>query len=367
MKKRHPKYERPAKSLFYKDLRKDVTAYLSARASDGRSGKGMILKVIFCVALFILAYTQYINPAYTLRGWLLVCMGMGISSMLVGLNIGHDAIHQALFRRRWLNKLAGLSFDLIGLSSYAWHLKHNIIHHSFPNVTTVDFDIEASPFLRLSPADKHRWFHRYQHLYAPVVYALFSLNLLLVNDVALLIHIRREDIDGKRHPKGISVLVFFSKAIYLGYMLILPVYLLTFPWWQILIGFLFMHAVLSLLLALVLLPSHLFEHTSYSVVDTGGLICEDWVVHQMATTLDYAPNNVFINFMFGGFNTNVVHHLFPRICHYYYKPLTRIVERKAKEHNILYHKTTLAGAIKSHFKALRKLGSPMATAQDFNH
>lgn len=356
MQQRFVKYHSPERSSFYKAVQQEISLYLKDRKTDGLAGRGMKTKLVFCLLVFAITYSQYIHPGYNYAQWLLWCIGMGLASMLMAINIGHDAIHQALFKQKWLNGLAGLSFDLVGISSYTWKLKHNLVHHRFPNVTGVDFDIEASPFLRLSPADKWRWYHRYQHWYAPVVYTLFSLNLIFISDIVLLLKVKREEIDGNAHPKRIHAVVLLSKIIYLSYMFVLPVVLLPFAWWQVTLGFMFMHVVLSLLMAFVLMPAHLFEHTYFSS-DQGGVIHEDWALHQLKTTLDFAPGNLFIHFLFGGFNTNVVHHLFPRICHYYYRPLSGIIAKKAAELNVPYHRTTLAGAIRSHFRALRKLGS----------
>jgi linoleoyl-CoA desaturase len=275
--------------------------------------------------------------------------------MLVGVNIAHDAIHGALFRKKWKNTLAGFSFDLIGISSYSWRLKHNVIHHRYPNVTGVDFDIEAGPFLRLSPAEKRRWFHRFQHIYAPLVYCLFSLHMLLVTDLVLWRQ-KREELDGKKHPWFLGLILLLQKSFYILMMVVLPAYILPFSIWQVLGGFLLMHFSLSLLLALILLPSHLFEHTSFDSRNAAGEIQKDWARHQIDTTLDFAARNRLVHFLFGGFNTNVVHHLFPQVCHCHYRQLSKIIDERSRELRIAYHQTTLESAIASHFRALKKLG-----------
>jgi linoleoyl-CoA desaturase len=355
VRQRAPKYHPPRKSSFYLDLNEKVGVYFKNGRSRGASGL-MVFKIILFLVLFVFCYVHYIHPGQTYASWFGWCMAMGVASMLVGLNIGHDAAHHSISRKKWLNSVAAYSFDLIGVSSYVWHLKHNLLHHNYPNVIGVDTDIEASPILRLSPADRIRSFHRFQHLYAPLVYTLFSLNLLLVNDLAMLFRIRREDIDGKKHPRYIVPGIAALKLANIAYMLVIPIWVLPFEWWHILIGFLFMHATLSLLLAFVLLPAHLFESTAYCSKDDGE-IPEDWAAHQVRTTLDFSPDSRIMNFLLGGFNTNVVHHLFPRICHCYYKDLTQIVKSVAAEHDLPYHETSLAGSIKQHFKALKILGT----------
>lgn len=359
MQQRFVKYQPGERSSFYREVQQEITLYLKNKKGQGLAGPGMKAKLLFCLVVFAVTYSQYIHASYSYAQWLLWCIAMGFASMLVAINIGHDAVHQALFKKKWMNDVAGLSFDLTGISSYTWKLKHNLVHHRFPNVTGVDFDIEASPFLRLSPADKWRWYHRYQHWYAPLIYTLFSLSLVFINDIIVLLKVKRQDIDGNPHPKRIYAVVLFYKILYLAGMIGLPVLLLPFAWWEVLLGFVFMHAVLSLLLAFVLLPSHLFEQTHFSS-EHNGIIHEDWALHQLRTTLDFSAGNPVINFLFGGFNTNVVHHLFPRICHYHYKPLSAIIEKKAAALNVPYHHTTLAGAIRSHFRTLKKLGAAPA-------
>jgi linoleoyl-CoA desaturase len=349
---------RATKNDFYKLLQTDVAAYLQTKTNRQYADSFMLLKIFFCLALYGVAYSQFINSSYNYLQWLGWCLVFGFCNMLLGVNIAHDAIHHALFRKKWMNKIAGLNFDLIGISSYTWKLKHNYIHHHYPNVIDVDTDIEAGPLLRFSPADKKRWFHRYQHLYAPLIYVLFSLHLVFINDMLLLPRLHRLR---SNHPRKkvewIYLLILLQKLVYIFFTLALPVYLLPFPWWQVVAGFLLMHFTLSLFLALVLLPSHLFEQTTFSTPTAAGDLEEDWTVHQLSTTLDFAAQNGLVHFLFGGFNTNVVHHLFPGVCHCHYKQLSTFVAQRAAELNLPYYHLTLSGAIASHFKTLKKLGS----------
>ena len=41
-----------------------------------------------------------------------------------------------------MNKLAATTLDLAGGSSYLWHWKHNILHHTYINVAGHDSDID---------------------------------------------------------------------------------------------------------------------------------------------------------------------------------------------------------------------------------
>ena len=64
----------------------------------------------------------------------------------------HDANHQAFAPSRVRQpSLMALSLDLIGGSSYVWSAKH-LAHHTYPNVTEHDPDIDSLPFARFDPS-----------------------------------------------------------------------------------------------------------------------------------------------------------------------------------------------------------------------
>lgn len=353
----HPstvKYREKNKGI-YQLFRTDVNEYLHAQRNRQYANDFMIFKIFFCLVFFALSYSLYIDPRLTYIQWLGICMLLGIASVLMGVNIAHDAIHGSLFRRKGLNKLASFTFDIIGLSSYTWKLKHNYLHHHYPNVIDVDLDIQAGPVLRFSPGDKLRWFHRYQHLYAPLVYILFSIHLVFVNDFLLVA--KKSNLPGLRIKMKwyILPLIIFQKLLYIFLMIILPVMILPFSFLQVITGFLLMHFMLSILLALLLLPSHIFENTYYSHLSANNELTEDWTIHQLSTTLDFASQNNFVHFISGGFNTNVIHHLFPSVCHCHYKKLTALIRNRAAELNLPYYHTSLPGAIRSHFRTLKQL------------
>ena len=45
------------------------------------------------------------------------------------------------------------------------------------------------------------------------------------------------------------------------------------------------------------------------------MIDNEWAIHQIRTTVNFAPRNHFVNWYVGGLNYQVEHHLFPRISH----------------------------------------------------
>jgi linoleoyl-CoA desaturase len=341
---------------FYKTLNKRVNEYFNSHGISKHANIWMITKIIICFLLYLLFYAIIISdimpPIYQA-----ICVFLfGFSCALLGFNVAHDASHGALFSSHRLNNLLSYSFEFIGISSYAWHVKHNVVHHNNPNLQNGDFDIEGAPILRFSPADKRLPHYRFQHLYAPLAYLLLSLAMLFFLDIKVVFLSKRETIDGKTHPFKQRMIFVIAKILYLFFMLVLPIILLDYKWWQILLGFTTMHFTLSIILSIILIPAHVFENTEYPILNDNGRINGEWALYQMRTTMDYSRKSKLCNFLFGGLNINVVHHLFPKICHVHLMAISDIVRQTSDEFGITYHENSIWGAMKTHFKELRKLG-----------
>jgi linoleoyl-CoA desaturase len=290
---RKARFTNEGSTLFYKILSTRVNEYFLTRKISKHANRWMITKIFICITLYLFSYMIIILDFLPAQYLIIFILLFGFSCALVGFNIAHDASHGALFSSRRLNVLFSYSFEMIGISSYAWHVKHNVVHHNNPNLQNGDFDLEGGPVLRFSPADKRSPIHRIQHIYAPVAYMLLSLA---------------------------------------------------------------MHFTLSILLAIILIPAHVFELTEYPVRNAEGMIAGNWALYQMRTTMDYSRKSRLCNFLFGGLNINVVHHLYPRICHVHLMAISDIVKATAEEFNIIYHNASIWDAMRSHFAEMRNLG-----------
>jgi len=102
---------------------------------------------------------------------------------------------------------------------------------------------------------------------------------------------------------------------------------------------------------------HLTETTHYANPGIGGTVEDNWAIHILATTGDFAGKNALVNWLFGGINTHVIHHLLPRICHTHYPDLVPIVRQTANDYGYPYREIKrLDTAILSHVRHLKKLG-----------
>ncbi|MFB6307532.1 MAG: fatty acid desaturase, partial [Flavobacteriales bacterium] len=152
--------------------------------------------------------------------------------------------------------------------------------------------------------------------------------------------------------------VIIYKTGYLLLTLGLPILMLQMPWYHVLMGFVAMHLITGLILSFIFQTAHVINETDFYTVEEDGSVENNWAVHQMKTTANFANNNKLLSWYVGGLNFQIEHHLFPHICHVHYKAISDIVKRTAKEFNVPYYEhKTFFGALKSHFSLVYQLGT----------
>jgi linoleoyl-CoA desaturase len=292
--------------------------------------------------------------------WILaIVMGIGMAGC--GFSIAHDAIHGAYSSNRYVNAILGLSFDLLGASSYLWRITHNVIHHTYTNIQGVDEDLEVSPLLRLSPLSEHQKIHRFQHLYVLPTYSLTTLFWVFAKDYKYLFQKDLGPYRNIKHPSFEVIKLFGFKLLYYGYTIVLPLVVLDITWWQFVIGFLTMHVTAGLILSLVFQLAHVVEGPEHFSPGERDTMADAWLVHEMKTTANFAHRNKLVCWFVGGLNFQIEHHLFPKVCSIHYPAISPIVKKVALEYGVPYHEhRTFLGAIYSHFKMLKLFGNPLA-------
>ncbi len=84
---------------------------------------------------------------------------------------------------------------------------------------------------------------------------------------------------------------------------------------------------------------------------------DEWAIHQVKTTANFAPQNKLISWIVGGLNYQIEHHLFPKVSHVHYPAIAHIVKDVCDKHQIRYNEfSTMSGAVASHFRMMRQLG-----------
>ncbi|WP_282609945.1 fatty acid desaturase [Pelagibius sp. Alg239-R121] len=351
------KFTNSAEDRFLPTLRRKVTTYFQETGQSRTGGRRILAKGLFYGVLAVALYVLTLSGRFGALGTLLSATACGLFVLLLVTNIAHDAAHDALSGNKKFDRFVHtMIFSLLGSNAYLWRLRHVKSHHNFPNVNGCDVDIDENPFIRLSPNHPGRWYQAYQHLYAPLVYALVALHSIFVQDLIYLFKKRLANLTDIRHPRHQYILFAATKSLYFGLMLGLPMVLLDFAWWQVLIGYLLVTAAQSLVFVFMLIGTRFTEETSFPVVNSEGYLPHSWADHALVTSMDWLPNSRLANFLAGGANAHAAHHLFPNVSHVHYVAITGIIRETASEFQKPYQEAGLMQMMVSHFCLLRRLG-----------
>lgn len=360
-----PKLKFNGSDRFLRELRRRVDAYFDRTGRRRRDCAKMYFKTATILAWCLGAYVLLM---FVVTSWWLVlplAAVLGLSMAAIGFNIQHDAAHKAYSERAWVNKLMAMTLDLVGGSSYLWDWKHNTIHHTYTNVDGYDDDINIGFLGRLSPEQKRYPFHRLQGIYLWVLYGFLAIKWHLVDDFY---NVAIGRIGGHKipRPKGKNLVVFVAgKVIFFSLAFVIP--MMLHPWWAVLGVYATAAFVSGVVLSVVFQLAHCVEEADFPVaVETasgGARVENEWAVHQVLTTANFARGNRVLSWFLGGLNFQVEHHLFHKICHVHYPELSKVVEQVCKEFGVRYNANkTFWGAVRSHFRWLVQMGRPEASA-----
>lgn len=349
------KFSKDEGSEFYKELNERIEQYFSEKGIRKTGNNTMIFKIILYFSLDILFYGLMITSTTTL-GFYTFYLLMGLSVLLTAFNISHDAAHGVAVKSKFWNKvLFSLSFNLQGNNAYVWGKNHNESHHLYTNIEGSDIDVLNNPLFRMTESQELKWFHRYQFIYAPFLYLLYSLNWFFFRETLMLFNFSSRTIKIEI-PKNEVVKLVIYKLLYIGYMIILPIYFLPFGWQTVLLAFLLNHFMVSILFVGVLGVSHLSDFVEHPVPDQNNKLDMSWPKLQMCTSVDYNADSKFFNWTLGGFNAHALHHLLPNICHVHYLEILPIFRELAQKHGLNYMEMPYGRSLASHFRFLKGMG-----------
>jgi len=314
---------------------------------------------------------------------------MGFFAHFVGTCIQHDGNHGAFSKTPIVNTLAGWTMDMIGASAFTWQFQHMLGHHPYTNLLDVheaelkaqeidspmvekdqesDPDVFSSfPLMRMHPFHEPQWFHRYQHLYAPVLFALMTLAKVFQQDVEVAWNRRLYHIDAEcRYGSVWNRIRFWGmKALSAVYMFALPCYFHGLK--RGLILFTVGHLMCGEVLATMFIVNHVIEGVAFAKKDNskpsdgiskpmtaqgvtpmdetlktaekehvGQVPLNDWAAVQCQTSVNWSSGSWFWNHFSGGLSHQIEHHLFPSICHTNYVYIQDVVESTCREFGVPY-------------------------------
>ena len=351
----HPKFS--GRSDFQAELRRRIDAFFQEPGRRRRDCPRFYAKSIVILLLFFSLYGLLVFAAQSWWQALLLAVPLGLVTAGIGLNIQHDGGHQAASDRPWVNKLMAVTLDLIGGSSYVWRHRHNVLHHTYVNLTGHDTDIDIGALARITPFQKRRGIHRWQHYYMWALYGLMAIRWQLFGDYRSVITGRIDEHPIPR-PKGWDLAVFIGgKTTFLVLALVLPMAL--HPWWVVLVFYGVVGMVTGVTLSVVFQLAHTVEEAAFVEPPDRNELDQAWAIHQVVSSVDFGRTSRAAAWLLGGLNFQIEHHLLTRICHVNYPAISRIVEQTCRDFGVPYHEhPTLWSGLVSHYRWLRRMGRP---------
>jgi linoleoyl-CoA desaturase len=346
---------------FHKELKWRVDEYFLTTGKRRRDCPQMYLKVAILLSGFAAAYGLLVFAAQTWWQGLPLAMLLGSIMAGIGMNVQHDGGHQAISDWRWINRLMAMSLELIGGSSYYWHWKHAVLHHTYVNLSGHDTDIDLGILGRLSPNSPRLAFHRWQHFYLWILYGLLAIKWHFYDDYRDLV---LGTIGEHRIPRpaGWDLAQFVvGKIGFLKLAMVIP--LCFHPIGTVMLFYAITATVAGIVLSVVFQLAHAVGQAEFPVprADTG-CVENEWAIHQVETTVDFARTSPLATWLLGGLNFQIEHHLFPRICHIHYPALSPLVEATCRDFGVTFseHRTFRSG-VAAHYRWLRQMGMPTPT------
>ncbi|RLA72714.1 MAG: hypothetical protein DRG24_02165 [Epsilonproteobacteria bacterium] len=274
------------------------------------------IEMIALVISFIVVYS-------TLTLWNPILLGLFMALLFTrAVFISHDILHTQYFQSKSLSTKLSYPFSAIVLSNSSswWDFKHNINHHHFCNTIDKDEDIMAldgaftphnrgnSPFLK-----KFKYI-----IFWGAMFFMYPAFIAQSYNFAL-----------KRKNYGEFFMMLLHWPIIWG-----PIFYML-PFTDALITFVTLNLVLSVWLAFGFITNHLGCEV-FTVEEVENM---SWMELQMRTSRSL-KGGMLVHWFYGGLNTQIEHHLFPKAPRYNLLKVQKMTRAFAKKHNIPYFEST---------------------------
>jgi linoleoyl-CoA desaturase len=342
--------------VFFNALKASVDTYFKENnlktTGNWRLYSKTLILIPGAVGLYLALLFVPMNPILAI----VLCGILGVGMASIGFNVMHDACHGSFSTRSWVNEVFGLTHNFLGGNATLWKLKHNIVHHTYTNVDGIDDDINNMPFMRECRTQPWKPMHRYQGIY---MFALYGFTSVFMFGMDYLKYFSRKIYTTpiKHMTTRDHILFWFGKIFFILVYIVIPIVVVGWQSW--LVGFAVTQFALGLTLALVFQLAHVVEHAEFESAGVDPKKIEnEWAIHQVKTTANFAANNKLVTWLVGGLNYQIEHHLFPRISHIHYPALSKIVKDTCDKFDLRYNYfPTTRAAIASHYRVMKEIGS----------
>jgi fatty acid desaturase len=269
---------------------------------------------------------------------------VGITAAQVGL-LGHDIGHRQVVRNRRLRHALSLVTAnlLLGVSYTWWTTKHNA-HHSSPNQVGKDPDINFAT-LAFSESQTHRR-SRVSEASISIQAYLFPL-MLLAQSLNMRFHTIQHLRRGEAPYRQWELLSLLGHYIIYGIVLAQVGGLLAAITFAVI-----HHAVLGVYNGLVFAPNH----KGMLMLEPGERL--DFLREQVLTARNVRPNPL-IDFIYGGLNYQIEHHLFQDMPRNRLHEVRPMVQKFCSDLGIAYEEVGFRQAYVAIAHHLHDIGKPL--------
>ena len=274
---------------------------------------------MFCMYLTIWGYC-FLNSNGLLCWWMLLLSFFTIGHIAL---IFHETSHYVGFKNQKINTIISSYIAYPFLSVNEWKERHNYLHHCFTN-TKYDQDFDKNKLI-LRHSNEHVKYthHKFQYLYAMVLFALNGYNKTILKSI-----------------KSKDYIQFF--------------------------GVIFIYYWFGFINALVLFGSIGFgytfianlSHIQYECIQINADKKNDFLYNQVSSSMNYKTDDILSRFICFGLDIQIEHHLFPNIPHSSLRKIKHVVRNYCDNNNIPYiEKENMFRSIYSYVEYLYNMGN----------
>ncbi|NES20766.1 MAG: acyl-CoA desaturase [Symploca sp. SIO3E6] len=255
--------------------------------------------------------------------------------------LAHDIVHKQAWKNVIMDMIVGNL--LLGISYSWWNDKHNKKHHRYTNRPGLDKDIEA-PLLAFTKdqASEKKGFENYIIRYQ--IYYLFFIFMLLpfyMNFESIHFLISK-----KVKHRFLEIVLLITHFILFSLLLLTSCMSIS----QIFIFLVISKGIFGVYIGSIFIVNH----TGMPILNKGDKI--DYFLSQIITARNI-KSHPLTDFIMGGLNAQIEHHLFPQMPRPNLKQARNIVKNLCENYNIPYHETGFLESFKESLTYLNSVSS----------
>jgi len=301
----------------------------------------LLLSLVVIIAYFVLYYYMLTTGSY------LVAVAFGLTRGVASLCCGHPASHFS-FLKGEMNMTLWKIFSPWVLSDVSvWVPSHCISHHV---ETFVDSDLQDNyPLKRLHPSLKPFFFHKWQHYYVWLVYAValpfWSLQDLAETTLALVTSTPMKRYYNATAQSKLRTILGLTWSLLFVYYI---------PYSQHGLRLILVHTIpSSLYVVLSIMVNHEVDIHDHAVGKS-----TDWAAFQILHSHNFAADSFLACVLTGGLNLQIEHHLFPSLYFTKLFKVRHVVKEYCLKRGLPYNESpNIFVACQKHFRLLKQMST----------